>query len=106
MPIGPLELNGALSRVQDVAIIKQNEDNKATINQSNVQGTFQEEVEEHSSKVEESDDAERQNKKFDAREKGDNEYEGDGGKKKKKAREDLKDKVIVKGKSQHLDIKI
>ena len=37
MAIGPIELNGVISRTQDVTTIKQHEDQKAQIDQNNFQ---------------------------------------------------------------------
>lgn len=106
MAIGPVELNGALQRVQDIATIKQNQDNKAVINQSAFQDTFSKEIEEHSTKVNDPNETTREQRKFDAKDKGDNEYSGDGGKKKKQNAESKKDRMIVKGQSRGFDIKI
>ncbi len=106
MAIGPVELNGTLQRIQDIASIKQNQDNKAIINQSNFKETFNKEVEEDFSKVRDTEEMRNKNKKFDARDKGDNEYTGDGGTKRKNKKEEVRERVVVKGSRGSFDIKI
>lgn len=104
MAIGPVVLNGVISRTQDYSTIKQNEDNRGMINQQNFQTKFEKEIDIRHSQVIEKDDVRKQDRKFDAREKGDNEYHGNGGRRKKKE-ENPNGKVIVKGRSS-FDIKI
>lgn len=91
-----------VTRTQDYTTIKQNEDNKAMIDQSHVGHHIQKETKQRAQQVSESDNTEWHNKKFDAKEKGDNEYSGDGG---RQRREEPKEKVVVKG-HQGFDIKI
>ncbi len=106
MAISPLELGGTLQRVQDIALIKQNQDNKAAINQTNIQSAFYEEVDEAFTRVRNTEETHDPDKKMDARDQGKNQYHGDGGKKRKKQDPIVKDRVIVKGKNNHFDIKI
>lgn len=107
MAIGPVELNGVISRTQDYSTLKQNEDNKGMINQQNFQNSFEKEVETRSQQVNKQDETRREERKFDAKEKGDNEYAGNGGKGKNKEKEkkNTGGKVVVKGHSS-FDIKI
>ncbi|MBO5293316.1 MAG: hypothetical protein J6B10_09075 [Lachnospiraceae bacterium] len=105
MAIGPVTLNGAMSRAQDMTMLKHNEDMKGSIDQNNFQTQFQKEVKEHMTKVRHSDHSEMEQKKYDAREKGDNEYTGDGGKHRRQQEEKKDGKVIVRGRSS-FDIKI
>lgn len=74
MPIGPIELNGVISRVQDIGTMKQNEDNKPLVDQSNIQTHFNKEVDQHQKKVRNADDTENYQKKYDAKEKGNGSY--------------------------------
>lgn len=104
MAIGPVELNGALQRVQDIATIKQNQDNKAIVNQSAFQDTFSKEIEDHSTRVTDPDETSKEQRKFDAKDKGDNEYSGEGGKRKNP--KPPKERMIIKGQSGGFDIKI
>ncbi len=84
MAIGSISLQGQITRAQDFSTLKQNEDNKVTVDQGNFQTHFNKEVKQNLSRVHQSDDTENQNKKFDAKEKGDNEYAGDGGRRRQK----------------------
>ncbi len=83
MAIGSISLQGQISRAQDFSTIKQNEDNKVNVDQGNFQTHFKKEVDQNLNRVRQSDDAENQGKKYDAKEKGNGEYSGDGGKRRK-----------------------
>ena len=105
MAIGPVEMNGTIGRMQDMSILKQNEENKPVLDQNNFQNTFHKEVENKFSQVQHADDTENTKYQYDAKEKGNGQY-NDSRKKKRKKKEDGKsDKVIIKGQS-HFDIKI
>lgn len=105
MAIGPIEIQGAISRTQDFAQIRHNEENKGHVDQTNIAQNTSKEVETKAFSVNRGDDVSDYQKQFDAREKGSNEYHGDGG----KHRNDNKKgdgKVIVKGISSGFDVKI
>ncbi len=104
MAIGPIELNGVISRTQDYATVKHNEDNKGLFHQQAFQSEFKKAIDQKHSQVTQGDDIRKEERKFDAREKGGNEYTGDGGRNRKK-KENPKGKDIVKG-SSSFDIKI
>lgn len=70
MAIGPVTLNGTVSRAQDMSIIKHNEDAKGMTDQSNFQMQLKKEVNEHLTKVRHADNSEMEKKKHDAKEKG------------------------------------
>ena len=78
MAISPVLFNGSVSRMQDVTQIKQNEDMKGMVDQTNFQNTFHKQIDHKLNQVHHSDNAENRQKKFDAKDKGDNEYSGDG----------------------------
>lgn len=102
MALGSIEFT-TISRSQEYTQIKQNEDNRPTVEQ-NVIGTQNQKNEEHKAReVLESEQSVWQEKKFDARDKGSNEYQGDGGQNRKKKQ--VKDQVIVNG-HKSFDIKI
>lgn len=103
MAIGPLELNGIISRTQDYSSMKQNEDNKGVINQSSFQQHFTQEISHKIHQVHDADDSQNSNQKFDAREKGNNSYSGDGGKKRQKREEG---KVVAKNAIAGFDIRV
>ena len=80
MAIGPMQLNGVLTRTQDYTQIKQSEDMKPMVDQSVFQNTMQKNIEKKLKQVKEADDSDAEQRKQDAKEKGKNEYHGDGGK--------------------------
>lgn len=97
MAIGQIEIQGQITRAQDFTAYKHNEDTKGMVDQSNVGISFAKQVENQMTKVNRGKQTEFQNKKFDAKEKGSNEYNGDGGRRGKKKDEKEPDgKVILK----------
>ncbi len=84
MSINRVDLQGAMVRTTDYSTIKQNEDNKGQINQTGFQQQFTKELNNKNESVNEPSETQKENRKFDAKEKGSNEYSGNGGKKKKK----------------------
>ena len=91
MSFGSLEV-ASIPRTQDYTTMKQNEDNK---------GAFQQMTRE----VHSSDNADWYTGQYDAKEKGKNEYAGNGGKHRKKENSE-KDGVVVTKQHQGFDIKI
>lgn len=104
MAISPILFNGSVSRMQDVTPIKQNEDMKGMVDQANFQDTFHKQIDHKLSQVHQSDNAENRQRKFDAKEKGDNEYRGDGGKKRRQ--EETPDGKVIAKLRGGFDIKI
>ncbi len=105
MTISRLELQGQVTRAQDFTNIKQNEDNKGMINQANFQSQFDRTVETRVRQVRRQDEVEKHEKKYDAKEKGNGNYAGDGGKRRKKENGENEGKVFLKGQGG-FDIKI
>ena len=103
MAIGGMEI-GAVTRLQDYSIIKQNEDNKPVIDQANISAQVEKQTEQKTTEVHNSDNADWYNKKNDAKEKGSNEYKGDGGRNRKKNSEKV-ERVVIKGRP-NFDMKI
>ncbi|MBR6626904.1 MAG: hypothetical protein IKL04_02845 [Lachnospiraceae bacterium] len=101
MAWGSIELT-TISRSQDLTMLKQNADNKGMIDQSNLGQQMQKEVEQRTKEVRSGDNTQWHSEKFDAKEKGKNEYAGDGGRRRRKQNED---KVVVKGRSS-FDMKV
>ncbi len=93
MAFGAIELT-TISRSQDYSTIKQNEDNRALVNQENGQVQVQKNENQRNREVHDSDNAEWHEEQPDAREKGNGEYGGDGGRNRKNR---PKDRVVVKG---------
>jgi len=96
MAIGPLTLNGSMQRLQDVSTIKHNEDSKVFVDQNNFQTQFNKQIDHKLNQVHQSDNADKQSKKFDAKEKGNGSYSGDGGKNRKKQEDVPQGRVIPK----------
>ena len=111
MSLGGVDM-GVVSRSQDYTIIKQNEDTKPFLDQSNISHQVDKQVEQLTEEVHDSNDAEWYDKKNDAGEKGSNEYYGDGGRNRKKKSKTQQSKtqqrveqVVIKGR-ENFDIKI
>ena len=103
MAWGSIEL-ATIARLQDFSSIKQNEDNKNMAMQSNLIHNMHENEEQKANQVTETVKTEWQNKKFDAKEKGNGEYSSQGERKKK---EKEPDKVTKQEKSHSgFDIRI
>lgn len=100
MAIGHVELNNAMTRIQDYTTIKHNEDQKGSVQQSQFHNQFTKELNKDIRQVVKTDQSEYQNKagyqnkKFDARDKGSNQYTGDGGRNRKKTQEEATKKNI------------
>lgn len=105
MSIRPVEFSGMVQRSQDVSTLKQNEDNKPMLQQQNVQMQFSKETIHHMQQVTHANDSDNPKQKFDAREKGSNEYENRRNKK-KKAEEKNSGKVSAKAAPSGFDMKI
>ena len=108
MGLSPIEISGAMSRVTDFAVLKQQDDQKAVVNQLNYTGTVEKQAEDRSNTVERGNNADNNQKKFDARDKGSNEYAGDGGRQKQGKNESVGDGLVrPKGLNQSsFDIRI
>lgn len=106
MAITPLEQYGTIGRTQDFAILKHQEDTKTSTEQMQIQVENEKETNDKLNQVRSADNAQLNGKKFDAKEKGDNRYVGDGGRnRKKKEQRDAKEKVVLK-QARSFDTKI
>ncbi len=103
MSIGPLNLNGAISRVQDISIIRQNEDQKPVIDQNNIHQQITKEVTTKQERVHDADDTGNHEKKYDAKEKGSGTYSNQGRQRKK---ESQKEQPVAPASTSVFDIKI
>lgn len=97
MAIGFVEMQGQITRAQDFTTVKHNEDTKGLVDQSNFGQQMTRQVERQAQRVNEKEKAENRQNKFDAREKGSNEYHGDGGRNRKKQKKEPDGKVLLKG---------
>ena len=101
MALGAIEM-ATISRTQDYSVIKHNEDNKSFVDQTNIGQQVEKTAEQRAREVHSSDDAEWHQNNPDAKEKGNNEYQGDGGRQRKKIPQE---RMVVKGRGG-FDIKI
>ena len=95
MAISPVVFNGSIMASQDITQIKAGDDNKAELLQSSVVQESQEEEVEQSTRVNEWGNAENH---ADASAEGHNEYEGDGGARRKRKFADEDGAVYIKSK--------
>lgn len=99
MAIGQIEIQGQITRAQDFTNYKHHEDTKGMVEQTNVGNQFAKHIENQVKKVNRGDQPEYHNKKFDAKDKGSNEYHGDGGRRGKRKDMNKKEadgKVLLK----------
>lgn len=106
MAITPLEQFGTIGRTQDFSILKQQEDTKVSAEQANIQEQVEKRADERLNQVRSADNAMLNEKKFDAKEKGNNEYAGDGGRGRKKAADQKSDGKVILKRTQSFDMKI
>lgn len=97
MAIGFVEMQGQITRAQDFTTVKHNEDTKGLVDQSNFGQQMTKQVERQVQRVNQGDKTENRQKKFDAKEKGSNEYSGDGGRGRKQKKQEPDGKVLLKG---------
>lgn len=102
MALGTLQIT-SITRSHDYTTIKQNEDNKSFTDQMNIGQNLQKDTQQKTHEVHSSDNSDWHNRSFDAKEKGDNQYDGDGGQRRKQ--EEKKERVVVNG-HRSFDIKI
>lgn len=89
-----------MARSPEYTTIKQNEDNKAAMTQMTMGQQEDKAVKQRARQVVNKEETSWHQRKFDAKEQGDNQYSGDGGRNRKPA-----DKVVVKG-QQGFDVKV
>ena len=104
MAVGPVTINGAIQRSQDMSMLKQQEDSRPVVEQQHIQAQIKTQESRLLKQVNHADDASQHKKKYDAKEKGSNEYEGQNHKKKKQ-QEKNKDQVVFTQGSSHFDMK-
>ena len=101
MAFGSIEFT-TISRANDYSAIKHNEDNKGFVDQTNIIQQTDKNIEQRIREVHSSDDTQWHQKNPDAKEKGNNEYRGDGGRNRKKG---ASERMVVKGRGG-FDIKV
>lgn len=104
MAINPIEVNGMLVRTQDLSAIKQNEDNRAILQQGNVANSVVKKMQEKHEQVVNAEKTEYNEYRYDAKEKGNGSYQGNRRKKENKEKEE--DGKIVKKQPGGFDMRI
>ena len=102
MSFGSIEI-ATIARTQDFTTIKHNEDSKGPMMQTMAGQKVQKDSTQKIRQVNKQDETAWQNKKFDAKDKGSNSYQGDGGKNRKG---NPREAVVVKKAPGGFDIKI
>lgn len=103
MSIGPVTLGGSIQRSTDIGMIKQQEENKTVVDQQNIGHVLKSQEEKQQRQVTKSDKTQEHEKKYDAKEKGNQQYSKQQQRDRKK--KESKDRVVVKA-SGHFDMKI
>lgn len=105
MTIRPMDMSGMIQRVEDVGAIKHQEDSKVNIDQQNIQHDVVKHEEKLTKEVHHADDSNQPEYRYDAKEKGKNQYQ-QGKKNKKRQQEKTEGKVVKKHSTGSIDIKI
>lgn len=107
MSIRPVDLNGMIQSTQDVSNYKQQEDNRPVVQQHNIEVQQQKDEDHLTHQVQQSQEKENEGYRYDAKEKGNNSYDGNGKKKKGQKKEQKSDgKVLIKSQGGSFDVKI
>lgn len=106
MIIRPVEVQGVVQRSQDMGQIKQNEDAKGYIDQTNIQTTEQKANELRHETVVQQENADKKQDKYDAKEKGNGEYLSRGQKRRKEQKEEREEGKVILKSTSGFDVKI
>lgn len=87
MGVSPIEMSQMFTRTQDISPIKQHEDAKPMLDQNAFQQQLEKQVEEHSRKVIDPNKSSNTKYDYDAKKKGNGEYSGNPGKRKRSGKE-------------------
>lgn len=104
MAIGPVTINGMIQRTQDVGALKQQEDGKSFAAQQNIQAQIKSQENLLLKQVSQTENTENHEERYDAKEKGNNEYEGK--QRKRKSKKKGTGKVLLKKENGHFDMKV
>lgn len=104
MIVRPVDMQGMVQRSQDVTHVKAQEDAKYNQDQTNLMNTHIKELQHKQENVIRKEDVEMHQEKYDAKEKGKNEYYHDNQKKKK--REEKKDGQVKIKSEKAFDVRI
>ena len=102
MALGVIEI-ATITRSQDYATMKHHESSKVVTDQSQITAQVQKDATQNTRQVRGGEQPDWHGKKFDAKEKGDGQYNGDGGRKRRKEEQDGSVKLKTPG---GFDVKI
>lgn len=105
MGVSPIEMSQMFTRTQDISPIKQHEDAKPMLDQNAFQQQLEKQVEEHSRKVIDPNKSSNTKYDYDAKKKGNGEYSGNPGKRKRSGKEKKDEEKAAEG-SGGFDIRI
>ena len=91
MTVRPVHLNGMIRNTQDVSAIRHQENQRPAVEQQHIQIREEQKEQSKAQEVNKKDNADKEQKKYDAKEKGSNEYIHHQKKKKKEKKENLPD---------------
>lgn len=108
MSIRPVDFNGMIQRTQDVGNIKQQEDHKPVVQQQNIEIRQEKQEESLAHKVQNTEEKENFEFRYDAKEKGNGGYSRDERKRKKREAGVVGDdgKILPKDRKSRFDVKI
>lgn len=101
--VRPIEFSGIVQRTNDISTLKQHQDEKPVQDQGNIQQTVHKNVEHTTKEVAKKDNADYAQEKYDAKEKGKNQYTRQEQHKQKNRQEEH---GVVKKPAKGFDIKI
>ncbi|KAI4447715.1 hypothetical protein C823_002234 [Eubacterium plexicaudatum ASF492] len=84
MTVRPVHLNGMIQNTQDVSTIRHQENQRPAVEQQHIQIREEQKEQSKAQEVNKKDNADKEQKKYDAKEKGSNEYLNQRQKKRKK----------------------
>lgn len=84
MGIDAVHLNGAMTGVHDINVMKHLEEAKTVLDQTNYQNQFNQKVDNKLNQVQSKENMENRHQKMDAKDKGNGTYFGDGGQNRQK----------------------
>lgn len=107
MSVRMVDLHGMIQNTNEVAAIKHQENNKANLQQQNIQNQFAQQIEQASAQVRQLEETQQEEYRYQDGKSGASDYQENKKKKKKKEHEIQKDgKVINKAKQHSFDMKI
>lgn len=106
MAIGFVEMQGQITRAQDFTSIKHNEDTRPMVEQANFGEQMTKQVERQVNRVNQGQQPDYHEGNFDAKDKGKNEYHGDGGRSRKKKLEENPDGKVLMKKANSFDFSV